>query len=140
MFEKVLKNAQLQQAAQLAASASRRIPLSGVWGSSAPLIAAATGCLAGRPVLFVTAHLDAADDAADDIEVFTGRAPQLFPAWDTDVFAADHVNDEIAGEREGVADTVNRATHCGDHGFFELVERGDGAMAPLRASARRSPW
>ncbi|MHC4982917.1 MAG: transcription-repair coupling factor [Planctomycetota bacterium] len=107
MFEKVLKNELLGRAAEQI-RAGRTAAISGVWGSSAAMLAAAIGRLAGRPALFVTAHLDAADDAADDIEVFTGRAPLVFPAWDTDVFAADHVNDEIAGERMRICNLLGK--------------------------------
>ncbi|MFP4054122.1 MAG: transcription-repair coupling factor [Phycisphaerae bacterium] len=70
----------------------------GVWGSSGALFAAAVGRLTGRPVLMIAGHLDAADDVADDMEVFTGRKVQQLPAWEVDL-GVDHVNDEIAGER-----------------------------------------
>jgi transcription-repair coupling factor (superfamily II helicase) len=36
-----------------------------------------------RVHLYVTAHLEEADDARDDIELFLGRACELFPAWET---------------------------------------------------------
>ena len=44
----------------------------GVWGSSAPLVSAALAHILKRPVLLVSAHLDNADNAQDDLEVFTG--------------------------------------------------------------------
>ena len=97
MFEAVLKNEQLRQAAGLLAP-GKTLRISGVWGSSAALAAAAMGRLAGKTILFVTSHLDDADDVADDVEIFTGQAAELFPAWEVDV-GMDHVNDEVAGER-----------------------------------------
>jgi len=98
MLENILKSRQLTQAAGLIGSAGRSVRLGGVWGSSGALVAAALGRLARRPVLFVTAHLDDADELADDVEVLTGKGAQLFPAWEVDV-GTEHVNDEIVGER-----------------------------------------
>jgi len=97
VFESVLKNDLLGRAADILADA-RQVDLTGLWGSSTPLAAAALGRLRSAPVLFIAPHPDAADEAADDVEVFTGRPVHLFPAWETDI-AADHLNDEIAGER-----------------------------------------
>ncbi|MFW6133925.1 MAG: DEAD/DEAH box helicase, partial [Planctomycetota bacterium] len=70
------------------------------------MAAGAIAELTGRTVLLVTGHLETADDAADDAEVLTGRRPVLLPAWDTDVYAPDHVNDEIAGERLRACDLL----------------------------------
>ncbi|MCK4275898.1 MAG: transcription-repair coupling factor [Phycisphaerae bacterium] len=97
VFEGVLKNEQLREiAARL--SPGRKERLAGVWGSAGPLVAAALGRIRKVPVLFIAAHLDDADEVADDWEVFTGSPAQLFPAWEVDI-GSDHLNDEIAGER-----------------------------------------
>jgi len=97
VLEGVLKNDLLVAAAgRLAPGVAVR--LSGMWGSSAPLVAAALGRLKNAPVLFLAAHVDDADDVADDIEIFTHRPAQLFPAWEPDI-AADHINDETVGQR-----------------------------------------
>jgi transcription-repair coupling factor (superfamily II helicase) len=107
MLEKVLKCGLLRQGAKrLAAGGGLR--LSGVWGSSAPLVAAALGRMRGSPVLFVAAHLDDADDAADDLEVLAGLAALLFPAWELDLLG-DHLNDEVAGERLRVCDLLSQS-------------------------------
>ncbi len=105
MFEKVLSNEQLMAAARMlaglgggASGTPGVVKISGVWGSSGALVAAAIGRLTGRPVLFVTAHLDEADEIADDFEVFTGQGAAQFPAWEVDI-GTQHVNDEVAGER-----------------------------------------
>ncbi len=82
-----------------------RVKLSGVWGSSAPLLGAALGAGRKAPVLFVCTHLDDADAVADDAEVLAGVAAELFPAWELGPEApwpgasADHVSDEVTGER-----------------------------------------
>jgi transcription-repair coupling factor (superfamily II helicase) len=97
MFDKVLESKELRAAAEkLSPGATLRI--CGVWGSSGPAAAAALARLTGRCLLLLAGHIDAADDAADDIEVFTGGAVQLFPAWEVDV-GSDHLNEEVTGER-----------------------------------------
>ena len=42
--------------------------ISGLWGSCAPLLAALLARRLQRTALYVTAHLDQADEARDDIE------------------------------------------------------------------------
>ncbi|MHC4986015.1 MAG: hypothetical protein ACYTFO_07660 [Planctomycetota bacterium] len=129
MFERILNNATLVEAAGRL-KPGRTIQLAGVWGSSAGLLAAAMGQLADAPVLFVGRHLDDADDLADDVEVLTGQAAELFPAWETDL-AADHVSDEVAGERVRIC---NQLAH---------PQRGQGAprfiVAPVMALLQPVP-
>jgi len=118
MLEKVLKCGPLRRAVErLAAGGTLR--LSGVWGSSAPLVAAAMGRMRSWPVLFVAAHLDDADNAADDLEVLTGQAAVLFPAWELDLLS-DHLNDEVAGERLRVCDLLSQSLpqHSGQPAFI----------------------
>ena len=70
----------------------------GLWGSSAPIVAAALAHTLKRPLLFVAAHMDNADDAQDDLEVFTGQSIQLFGAWEL-IPAEFSASDEILGSR-----------------------------------------
>ena len=97
MFDRVLKSDLLREAARRAAPGSV-LKLSGVWGSSSALVAAALGRARSAPVLLVVPHLDDADAAADDIEIFTGAAVHQFPAWEAQL-ATDHVCEEVTGER-----------------------------------------
>ncbi len=97
MFEKVLKNELLRRAAGRL-EPGRPVQLTGVWGSFGALAAAALGRIKNAPVLYIAKHLDDADEAADDIEVFTGKPVQLFPAWEVDI-GTEHINEEVAGER-----------------------------------------
>jgi transcription-repair coupling factor (superfamily II helicase) len=119
MFDKVLKNPQLAKAAEmigaLAGPSPGVVKVSGVWGSSGALVAAAIARLSGRPVLFVTAHLDEADEIADDFETFTGQAAAQFPAWEVDI-GTQHVNDEVAGERIRMCNELERQTGFGKEG------------------------
>jgi len=59
--------------------------VSGLGGSSAPMVVslAATTLPADRAILYLTAHLEQADDAHDDVEFFSQRPWTLFPAWET---------------------------------------------------------
>ena len=70
----------------------------GVWGSSAPLVVACLGKIRKRPILLVSAHIDNADNAQDDLDVFAQQNVELFPAWELipeDITATD----EVLGER-----------------------------------------
>ncbi len=59
------------------------VGLSGLWGSSAPFVTAAVAQRLRRPVLYVTAHLDEADEILDDLETFGGGSARLLPAFET---------------------------------------------------------
>ena len=77
------------------------VHVSGMWGSSAPMVAGLVSAASERIQLYVTAHLEEADNARDDIELFTGCATdvpagggdssdggpgprcEIFPAWET---------------------------------------------------------
>ncbi|MCD4824857.1 MAG: transcription-repair coupling factor [Phycisphaerae bacterium] len=97
MFQRVLDSELLGEAARQVLP-GRSVRLTGVWGSAAAMVAAALGRLRDAPVLFVANHLDDADTAADDIELFSGRAVHQFPAWEAQL-ATDHVSEEVTGER-----------------------------------------
>src|SRR5438309_1670388 len=53
---------------------------SGLWGSSVAAVVAAVTAELRRPAVIVCGHLDEADDLAGDIELFTGRRPDVLPA------------------------------------------------------------
>jgi transcription-repair coupling factor (superfamily II helicase) len=57
----------------------------------------------------VTAHLDEADEVADDIEVFTGSGAQVFPAWESDIQTGEHITDDVAGERARLCNLLLKA-------------------------------
>ncbi len=70
----------------------------GLWGSSAPILAAIAAGHCRRPLLYITAHEDEADDALDDI-VLTGAGQ---PLWlpQLDAAPGDFETDaEALGER-----------------------------------------
>ena len=70
----------------------------GMWGSAAPMVAACLSELLARPLLFVSAHIDGADDVQDDLEVFGPGPVELLPAWEL-IPEELNATDEILGER-----------------------------------------
>lgn len=70
----------------------------GNWGSFAPLLASWISNQLKRPVLFISPHIDDADNSADDISVFAGRSCQTLPAWESQPSFAD-ATDEIGTQR-----------------------------------------
>ncbi|MEW6251420.1 MAG: transcription-repair coupling factor [Planctomycetota bacterium] len=97
VFETIRADAQLAELIRLLGGAGA-VAAEGLWGSSAPIVAALAAERLGRPLLLVTAHTDEADDVRDDIETATGRAPELFPQLET-LPGETEPSDELAGER-----------------------------------------
>ncbi|MCZ6697481.1 MAG: transcription-repair coupling factor [Planctomycetota bacterium] len=86
--------------------------MSGLWGSAAPFISAFIAERLRRPLLYVTAHLNQADDARDDIETFSGRPAELLPAWET-VPGEGAGSGEIAAERTRLCANLIRSSESG---------------------------
>ncbi|MBN1344153.1 MAG: transcription-repair coupling factor [Phycisphaerae bacterium] len=70
----------------------------GMWGSSAPIVAGLAAKMLRRPLLYIASHLEAADEARDDIELATGVAGELFAAWEA-LPGEGPASHEIAAER-----------------------------------------
>jgi transcription-repair coupling factor (superfamily II helicase) len=70
----------------------------GLWGSFAPVLAGTVARQLQRPLLYITAHLDQADTARDDLELFSGQTPELLSAFET-ITGEGAASDEIAAER-----------------------------------------
>jgi len=74
------------------------VNVSGTWGSFAPALAAHLWRSLKRPVLYISPHIDDADNAADDLQVFAGLAVQTFPVWESPDEITD-ATDEILARR-----------------------------------------
>jgi hypothetical protein len=59
------------------------IHVSGVWGSSAPMLTAECASSSPRVHLYLVPHSEQADNAREDIELFLGRSCELLPAFET---------------------------------------------------------
>jgi transcription-repair coupling factor (superfamily II helicase) len=98
VFETIRTDPQLEELTRLLARGKGAVAAEGLWGSSAPILAALAAERLGRPLLLVTAHADEADDIRDDVETAVGAAPELLPQLDT--LPQDAVGpDELADER-----------------------------------------
>ena len=54
----------------------------GTWGSFTPLLAVHVARRLGRPILFISPHIDDADNVADDLRTFGARCVEVFPVWE----------------------------------------------------------
>ena len=77
------------------------VSVEGLWGSSAPITTAALSTTAesgARPILYVTAHFEEADNVRDDMELVRREGLELLPAWES-LPGEGGGSQEIAGER-----------------------------------------
>jgi transcription-repair coupling factor (superfamily II helicase) len=108
----IRSDSRFEELARLLDEGKGVVAAEGLWGSCAPILAALGAERLHRPLLFVTAHVDEADDCRDDIETALGTAPELFPQLDLtssgpagrDTTAGAEpgrysAGDELAGER-----------------------------------------
>jgi len=82
VIESIAADPRVQGLLRRLAEPFRIVHVTGLWGSSAPMIAALAARSSNRLHVYITAHLEAADDARDDLELFLGKSCELFPAWE----------------------------------------------------------
>ena len=70
----------------------------GTWGSFGPMLAGHINEKLQRPVLYVRPHIDDADKAGDDLEVFAKAKVEVFGCWEGEMDLPD-ATDEIGNER-----------------------------------------
>lgn len=58
------------------------VAISGLWGSSAPILSQLVARDLKRPLLYITAHLEEADSVREDLESIFSQSVDLFPAWE----------------------------------------------------------
>jgi transcription-repair coupling factor (superfamily II helicase) len=108
------------------------VHVSGLWGSSAPMLAA-YACTGGSAVwLYVTAHLEEADHARDDIELFLGRSCELLPAWDT-LPGEGPAAGEILAERIRLCTKLQSAAQAQSRNTLFVVAPIQALQQPLPA-------
>ncbi|WP_246196472.1 transcription-repair coupling factor [Aquisphaera giovannonii] len=76
----------------------RAATVDGAWGSAAGLVSAALGLHAPTTLVVVLAHNGDVDDFRDDMAVFAGVTPEVFPAWEKLPREQD-ATDEVSGRR-----------------------------------------
>jgi transcription-repair coupling factor (superfamily II helicase) len=83
VLDTITNDSVVQALCKRLSGADTPLAASGLWGSSAPILAAATARQLNRLCLYVVPHLDQADDARDDIETCLGTAVDVLPAWES---------------------------------------------------------
>ena len=106
-----------------------RASVEGLWGSSAPALAAALLPDCPSTLLYVVAHIDSVDDARDDWRLFAGVDPPVFPAWEALPTESD-VSDEILADRLRVLKALAAAQPRARRGSV-----GAPSQAGVRATA-----
>ena len=117
----------------------------GLWGSSAPMVAAHIVSTASRPLIYITAHLEEADNARDDLELFFGRPCELFPAWES-ISGVGTASGEIEAERLRLCNRLVEAISPNNRDFAQAEARGPGddrssriIVAPIQALMQPVP-
>jgi len=103
---------------QAARVADGPVKVDGTWGSFAPMFAAHISKTLKRPILYVSPHIDDADQVSDDLQVFAAKVPQTFPVWEDTEQLAD-ATDEIGTERIRIA--LNLSQPADKRDFSELI-------------------
>ena len=93
-----------------AAGAEKAVKVEGTWGSFGPMLVAYISKSTNRPVLYVRPHIDDADKAADDLHTFTGKAIEVFGAWEGEEDLAD-ATDEIRAQRLMLVSRISHPWH-----------------------------
>ncbi len=107
MIESIANDRHLRDFLAHAANAKGGLHVSGLWGSSARMVASLAAERAGMPLLYITAHLDDADAAQDDLELFRGQPCQLLPAWEA-LPGEGAAQSEIAAERTRLCNLLRK--------------------------------
>ena len=120
-----------------------RASVEGLWGSSAPALAAALLSDCPSTLLYVVAHVDSVDGARDDWRLFSGYDPPVFPAWEALPTEAD-VSDEILADRLRVLKNLAAARAAEAHpragrGSESSRARRGSVGSPSFAQAHASP-
>ncbi len=109
VFATIRDDARFEELVRLLSTSEGAVAAEGLWGSSAPILAALAARRCNRPLLLITAHGDAADDSRDDIETALGTVPELLPQLDALPSDTDP-DDELLGERLRLCLTLLRSS------------------------------
>jgi len=107
---------------------------SGLWGSSAPMVAASVHEALQRPLLYITAHLDEADDMLEDIEFFLQKRCSILPAWET-LPGEGGASSEVEAERLRLCGQLLQAPNRA----VEANEETNLIVAPIQALMQPVP-
>jgi transcription-repair coupling factor (superfamily II helicase) len=103
----------------------------GLWGSSAPMLAAWCAPLP-RLCLYLTAHFEDADTAQDDLDLLTTAPATLFPAWET-LPGEGAAAGEVEAERLRLCAALQRKDEPGSGNDLAFI------IAPIQALMQPVP-
>ncbi len=111
-------------------SETRHVAATGQWGSCALALAAVVQKKLNRPMVIITAHLDEADDAIDQLSFFRKECRvEVFPAFEV-LPGESNVSHELAAQRLEVLHAL-----AGQGGAPKI----DFVIAPIQALMQPSP-
>ncbi|MBK9118877.1 MAG: transcription-repair coupling factor [Phycisphaerales bacterium] len=99
VFAPIREDAPFSELLRLLRAGPGPVAAEGLWGSSAPVLAALAAEALRRPLLLITAHADEADDLRDDVETAIGATPELLPQLETHTGQGAAADEELTGER-----------------------------------------
>jgi len=92
---------------QLKADDNRAVKIAGTWGSFARLLALHLSEQLKKPILYISPHLDDADNVVDDLIAFGGKTIETLPGWAGEEFI--ETSDEISAARARLVLKINSA-------------------------------
>ena len=116
--------------------ASGVVAADGLWGAFAPILAGTAARRLNRPLLYVTAHLDQADEVRDELELFCGADAALLSAFET-LAGQGAASDEIHAERIRLCAHLQDVTSPADPG--RSTDAPPIIVAPIQALMQPVP-
>ena len=138
VIDSIASDARLKCLAERLADSTGVVHVSGLWGSSAPMVVALLASRSQHLHLYITAHLEQADNARDDLELFLGQPCGLFPAWET-LPGEGTAGGEITAERLRLCARLRRATGLGPREHSQTVGEPEVIVAPIQALLQPIP-
>ena len=110
MLERVIDAPEVVTIAERLAAGHGPVRVDGAWGAFARVLAAAMQRRLGRPMLLVTADVEGADDAREELETFLDLPIELLAARETAAGGEhpDALGDEIVAQRAALCLTLHR--------------------------------
>ena len=102
---------------QLKTDNNRSVKIAGTWGSFAPLLALHIHQQLEKPILYISPHLDDADNVVDDLIAFGGKNIETLPGWAGEELI--DATDEISSTRARLV--LKLASSAGSQQYPEII-------------------
>ncbi len=132
----IAEDAQLSNLVRMLTGTSNGVvQVSGLWGSSAPYVTAYVANHIRSPIVYITAHLEVADSAREDLELFSNRSCTFFPAWEA-LPGEGPASGEINAERLALCGLWQQVTACS---HSNLADHNPIVVTPIQALMQPVP-